>query len=130
MSQKDNVFSIKLIRKKGKLIPKTKTELGLMIDFVDGLEENQVVECFFEAYKDDGTNPQLAKIHVTIRKLASELGYTFMEMKNVIKKNSGLCYKLKDGSEYCKSFSECSKEELALVIEAINQAGDMINISY
>lgn len=130
MSQKDNVFSIKLVKKNGKLVHQTNAEFGLFMDFVDGMEEGQIVEAFFEAHKDDGTNPQLAMIHASIRKLAVEMGYTFEEMKRTIKREAGLCWSGKENTEYCKSFADCSKEELALVIEALNAAGSMVNINF
>jgi len=128
--QRDNVFSIKLVKKNGKLMHQLDAELTLYKNFVDTLEDGQVVEAFFEAHKDDGTNPQLAKIHASIRKLAIELGYTFEEMKREIKRMSGLCWDGSDRTEYCKSFAECSKEELSLVIEALNQAGENVNITF
>jgi hypothetical protein len=130
MQQKDNVFTIKLVKKNGKLIHRNSAELTLFKEFVKGMEEDQVVETFFEAYKDDGTNSQLAKIHASIRKLAMEIGYTFDEMKFEIKRQSGLCWDGTDGKVYCKSFAECSKEELGLVIEALNQAGESVNIQF
>jgi hypothetical protein len=130
MSQHDNVFSIKLIKKGNKLRHLNTGEFSLYNEFVKGLEEGQIVESFFEAQKNDGTNPQLAKIHACIRKLSTELGYTFEEMKKTIKCQSGLCWTGKDNTEYYKSFADCSKEELALVIEAINTAGEMVNITF
>tara|TARA_R110002020_G_scaffold29571_11_gene93239 strand:- start:1386 stop:1778 length:393 start_codon:yes stop_codon:yes gene_type:complete len=130
MQQKDNVFTIKLVKKDGKLIHQNTADLSLFKDFVNGMEEDQIVEVFFEAHKDDGTNPQLAKIHASIRKLAMEIGYTFEEMKMEIKRQSGLCWDGNDGRTYCKSFAECSKEELSLVIEALNQAGETVNIQF
>jgi hypothetical protein len=130
MNQKDNVFSVRLVKKGGKLTHQKQAELVLYKSFVDDLEEGQIVEVFFEAHKDDGTNPQLAKIHASIRKLAMEIGYTFDEMKTTIKRMSGLCWTGKDQAEYCKSFADCSKEELGLVIEAINEAGSSVNLSF
>ena len=43
-------------------------------------------------------------------------------MKYIIKTQSGLCYDAGD-AEYCKSFAECSKDELILAIEACIQIG-------
>jgi hypothetical protein len=131
MSQKDNIFSIRLIKKGKKLIHQMSGELALYNEFVNALEEDQIVETFFEANQDDGTNAQLAKIHASIRKLAVEMGYTFEELKYSIKQKAGLCWK-SDGKkkEYCKSFADCSKDELTLVIEAINEAGKLVNINF
>ena len=128
--QQDNIFSAKLIKKDGKLVHVNPATLGLQMDFVDAMKEGQVVNVLLEAFKDDGTNLQLAKIHVCIRKIATELGYTFDEMKIVIKTNAGLVYNTHSGKQHIKSFADCSKEELALVIQAIDEAGEMVNIQF
>ena len=105
--------------------------IALFKSFVDTLEEAQIVEVFFEAHKNDGTKPQLAKIHACIRKLAIEIGYTFEEMKLEIKRRAGLSYgDLSTSEGYVKSFADCSKEELALVIESLNEAGNMVNLEF
>jgi hypothetical protein len=98
--------------------------------FLEGLSENQIVEVFIEANEDNGTTLQLAKIHVCIRELAKELGYTFNEMKNQVKKDSGFCIETKEGEDIYKSFSVCSKEELGLVIQTINRIGEIVGINF
>ena len=126
---KDNIL-VRLIKKGDKLEHKVPTvTIPMYKAFIEALEEGQEVEVLFEAFKDDGTNAQLAKIHACIRKLAQETGYQFEEMKLEIKRKAGLCWEGKAGTE-CKSFADCSKEELMLVIEALNVAGDMVNISF
>ena len=40
---------------------------------------------FLEAYKDTGYNLQIAKLKVSIRKLAIEIGYKFSEVELIIK---------------------------------------------
>ena len=77
---------------------------------------------------DNGSLAQLAKVHACIRELAKECGYTFDEMKFIVKKHSGLCYD-GGGAEYCKSFKECSKEELAMAIESAIELGRDLNIN-
>ena len=129
MAQQDNIRSVKLIKKNGKLVHKEKHESLLFKNFVKDLEENQVVEVFFDAYKDDGSNVQIAKIHVCIKKLAIELGYTVDEMKLIIKKQSGLYWEGKDNAVYTKSFADCSKEELSLVLEVITKNSKLVNIT-
>ena len=123
MAQKNNIFDVHLVKKNGKLVHRVNGTQVLYEQFVESLEEGQVVEAFFEAHKDDGTNGQLAKIHASIRQLAVDIGYTFPEMKRTIKEMSGLRYKTKTGY-YEKSFADCSKEELGLAVEAIEQAFD------
>jgi len=111
------MFIVKLIKQEGKLIYSTdKAKLSYQI-FLDKLTEGQEVEMFIGLTSDNGSVAQLAKVHACIRALAKEAGYSFDEMKLLIKKASGLCYTIED-VEICKSFGECSKEDLAGAIEA------------
>lgn len=131
MSQKDNITTLKLKRVGSELVPTGPYYESQYKEFVNSLEENQVVQVFFEANKDNGTNAQLAKIHACIRKLALETGYTFEDMKETIKEKSGLNYgNLKSNEGFTKSFADCSVEELGLVIEALNEAGEMVNLRF
>ena len=125
MSQQDNIFNGRKIKRNGKLIYINEGQRSMYEAFIDGLEEGQEVSAFLEANKDDGTNNQLAKIHVYIRKLANECGYTFEEMKHEFKRQSGLIY-----GDHIKSFSTCSKEELGLVLEHIKEACYTVGIQY
>ncbi len=119
---KQNLFS-NLTKKDGKLEYNIKTQEKIYNTFVDELPEGAKVEIFVSVSGDNGTNAQIAKIHVSIRQLANEIGYSFSEMKLQIKRRSGLCFN-KNGSEYCKSFGDCSKEELNSVIQEIIELGD------
>ena len=91
--------------------------------FVEDLPEGAKVEIFISISGDNGTNAQIAKIHVSIRQLANDLGYSFSEMKLLVKRKAGLCFN-KNGTEYCKSFSKCDSSELSLVIQACIEIGD------
>jgi hypothetical protein len=69
----------------------------------------------------DHSKAQLAKVHACIREIAKESGYTFDEMKLIIKDASGIAD---------KSFADCSKDELMLAIEACIQIGrEQFNIN-
>jgi len=128
---KDNIFSVRLVKKNGKLTHQNSGDLSVYRNFVDSLEEGQIVETFFEANNKSNSKAQLAKIHVCIRKLANEMGYTFEEMKLEIKKRSGLSYgDLNTSDGYVKSFAECSNDEIQLVFEALNEAGEMVNLTF
>ena len=119
---KQNLFS-NLIKKNGKLKYNIKAQETIYNKFVDDLPEGTRIEIFVSVSGDDGTLAQIAKIHVMIRQLANEIGYTFTEMKLQIKRRSGLCMN-QDGTEYCKSFGDCSKMELSSVIQEIIELGD------
>lgn len=123
------MFTVKLIKRDGKLVyPDDKSKLNYQI-FLDKLSEGQKVEMYIGLADTDHSVAQLAKVHACIRELAKESGYTFDEMKTLIKKQSGLCYD-GGGAELCKSFTECSKDELALAIEACIAIGrDNYNIN-
>ena len=131
MSEHDNIISVKVSKQNGRLIYKDKAMKALHQEFIESLAEGQTVEIFFEAYKDDGTNLQLAKIHACIRKLAHEIGFTFEEMKKEIKRRSGLAHgDLDTPNGYVKSFGDCSVEELGAVIQTIIEAGDFVQVNF
>lgn len=108
------MFSGKFIKKNGKLVyngPQDK--LGYEI-FISKIPEGQLVEMYIDLADTNHSKAQLAKVHACIRELAKESGYTFDDMKVIIKETSGL----KD-----KSFADCSKDELMLAIETCIQIG-------
>jgi hypothetical protein len=119
---KQNLFS-NLTKKNDKLEYNIKAQERIFNKFVEDLPEGAKVEIFVSVSGDNGTNAQIAKIHVMIRQLADDLGYSFSEMKLQIKRQAGLCFN-KRGSEYCKSFGDCSKLELSSVIQELIKTGD------
>jgi len=121
---KANLFA-NLTKRNGKLEYNIKAQETIYNKFVDELPEGAKVEIFVSVTGDNGTNAQIAKIHVSIRQLANDLGYAFSEMKLLVKRKAGLCFN-KNGTEYCKSFGDCSKEELNSVIQEIIELGDEV----
>jgi hypothetical protein len=113
--------SLKLIKKNGKLTYlDPKDRLAYQI-FEDKIQEGQKIEMYLDLADADHSKAQLAKVHACIRELAIESGYTFDEMKEIIKIKSGI------GE---KSFAICGKDELMLAIECCIQIGrDNYNIS-
>jgi hypothetical protein len=98
--------------------------------FVSEVPDNTIVEFFFEVQQDDGTLPQLAKLHAMIRELALHIGESFEDMKLLVKDKAGLCLAREvAGKEYflAKSFGECSREELSLAIQAAIDIGISVN---
>ena len=98
--------------------------------FVSEVPDNTIVEFFFEVQQDDGTLPQLAKLHAMIRELALHIGEPFEDMKLLVKDKAGLCLSREvAGKEYflAKSFGECSREELSLAIQAAIDIGISVN---
>ena len=132
--EKHNIYHGQFLKNLyGDLVPATPADQMKYKAFKEAIEPSQVVEIFMEANEDNGTVPQLARIHVCIRELAKEIGYTFEDMKLEVKHQAGLCVKKEIGDELfmvCKSFAKCSKDELGLVIQAINQIGETVNINF
>lgn len=125
-----NHFTGKYVKRKGQLEMVGLTRSKQYEVFVSNLEEGQMVDCFYEAQQDDGTIPQLAKLHVMIKHLAAHLGYPVEDMKLLVKDKAGLCLARElSGKEYflAKSFAECSREELSLAITAAIQIGEEVN---
>jgi hypothetical protein len=108
------MFSGKFIKKNGKLIFNSPKDRLAYEIFVDKMQEGQVIDMYLDLANADHSKAQLAKVHACIRELAKESGYTFDDMKLIIKDSSGL-----NG----KSFADCSKSELMLAIEACIQIG-------
>jgi hypothetical protein len=98
--------------------------------FLDSIPDNHYIEIYMEPQSDDATLAQLAKVHAMIRELSLHIGETFEDMKLLVKKRAGLCIEKElEGQRFlhCKSFAKCSKEELALCIEAMKQIGESID---
>ena len=92
--------------------------------FIDSLKEGEEVQVTYEVLNPTGSYAQLAKIHKCIRELAGFTGDTFEDMKLQIKIRSGLCV----GGE-CKSFADCSTDELSLAIQAAIEIGDIVGFN-
>ena len=124
------ILTGKYKKERGLLKPITVASMKQYEHFVSHLQEGDIVEFFYEKQHDDGTLPQLAKLHVMIKQLAVHVGETFENMKILVKDKAGLCLAREiSGKEYFlpKSFAECSKEELSLAIQAAIEIGEQIN---
>ncbi len=123
-------FVGKYIKKNGRLEFTSLSSSKQYELFVSRLPEGQLVECFYDATHDDGTLPQLAKLHAMIKALATHIGETAENMKLLVKDRAGLCIVREvSGKEYflAKSFAECSKQELSLAIQAAIEIGEEVN---
>jgi len=123
------IFEGKLTKKDGKVVYKSDTTKEKYKNFVDDLKEGQIVNVYMEATNGDGTLAQLAKVHKCIRVLASDLGYTFEDVKLLVKDKAGLVIKRTvENTTYndWKSFADCSIEELNLAIQACIDMGDFV----
>lgn len=123
-------FTGKFIKRNGALHPYSLSILKQQELFVSNIPDGSIVETFYEIQHDDGTLPQLAKLHVMIKQLSTHIGETVENMKLLVKDRAGLCIAREvSGKEYflAKSFGECSKEELSLAIQAAIEIGETVN---
>ena len=114
-----------LLKKKGDTLEfvNSKDEIKYQA-FKKAIPDEMLVETYMEIQKDDGTLAQLAKIHAMIRQLCMHTGDSVEDMKLIVKKRTGLCIEKNiDGSTFlhCKSFGDCSRDELSLVINTIQE---------
>ena len=115
-------------KKNGKLIYLNSKERLFFMQFVEKLKEGDEVEMFISVKGTKATGAQIAKVHSCIRIIAMELGYSFDDMKLIIKSQAGLCDAADDGKTYAKSFADCSMEEISMAIEACNEIAEENNI--
>jgi hypothetical protein len=123
-------FTGKYVKRNGLLKHISSSQSKQQELYVDKIPEGSIVECFYEVQHDDGTLPQLAKLHVIIRQLASHIGETVENMKILVKDRAGLCIAREvAGKEYflAKSFADCSRDELSLAIQAAVEIGEEVN---
>jgi hypothetical protein len=92
--------------------------------FVKYLDEGQVVSLTYEVITADKSYAQLSKLMKCIREVATYTGDTFESVKHEVKLRSGLCI---DGQ--CRSFADCSKDEMSLAIQAIIEIGDIVGFN-
>ena len=120
-------------KERGVLKPLTVGSARQYEHFISHIPEGAIVEFFYEIQHDDGTLPQLAKIHVMIKQLATHIGETVENMKLLVKDKAGLCISREvSGKEYflAKSFGDCSKEELSLAIQAAIEIGEQVGFIF
>lgn len=111
----------KLKKVNGVLVPATQKDEVIFNTFKDFLAEGDLVEIYLEKVHYDGTIPQLKKIHSMIEDLTINTGYSFEDMKVLVKEKAGLCLsRTTEGREYflCKSFADCDKIQLSAAIQA------------
>ena len=114
--------------KDGKIHFKNKLNETRFNKFFQQFKDDTRLEIFVSANDKKGSISQLSRLHASIRELASDLGYTFAEMKLQVKRKAGLCL-VSDGTEYCKSFGKCDHAELNLAIQACIELGDFNGIN-
>lgn len=105
------MFTGKLVKKNGRLVYSNSKDKTLYDIFIRNLKEGEELDIFISVSGVKASTAQITKVHTCIRVIAMDLGYTFDEMKLIVKEQAGL----KD-----KSFADCNKDEISLAIEACN----------
>ena len=111
----------KVVNKSLEIDPLGSAKLGL---FIKGLQEGETVIITYEVQTADHSYAQLSKLHKCIRELANYTGDSFEDMKLQVKLRAGFCTE-----NNCKSFSDCSKEELSMAIQAVIEIGELVDFS-
>ena len=109
------MFTGKLVKKNGKLVYSDSKNKTLYDIFIKNLKEGEELDIFISICGIKASGAQITKVHTCIRVIAMDLGYSFEEMKLLVKQQAGL---------NDKSFADCSKDELTLAIEACNCIAD------
>ena len=92
--------------------------------FMKSLEEGELFTITFEVTDRSKSYAQLSKVHKMIRELALYTGYSFDDMKSIVKFKAGL-----NNTEGLMSFANCSKEELSLAIQAAIEIGNSVDFN-
>ena len=96
------MFSTKLKLKDGQLVYSKESNTALNL-FIEKLSEGQEVDVFMSISEGKGSAAQISKVHKCIRELAKESGYSFDDMKKLVKEHAGL---LVDDNKKSQSIKE------------------------
>ena len=116
---------VKFVMKGGVLIPKNEKERIKYDNFLKNIKEDEEIEIFLNVKQKEKSLAQLAKIHACIREISLESGYTFGEIKNLVKINSGFV----NPNGETKSFKDCGLEEGILIIQECIEIGKYFNLN-
>lgn len=128
--QKKGMFTGLLMKKDGKLVHVSNSGKEMYKNFVDMMQEGQTANMFMDLNEDNGTLPQIAKIHACIREISLETGNSADKIKKLIKDKCGLVEYENDQEKKYKSFAVCSKQELELAINEIVSLGDFLQLNF
>jgi hypothetical protein len=121
------MFSGTLIKKGDKLAYSDSKEKLLYQLFLDKIKDGEEIEIFICKKGPKASVAQISKVHASIRSIAHDIGYSFDDMKIIVKERAGLCFEVEDDFKkkvVCKSFADCSTEEMALAIQACNEIAE------
>lgn len=117
-------ITIKLEKRNNQLVVSNELGKAKLDLFIKGLADGEQVFVTYEVASHSGNYAQLSKLHKCIRELANYTGDTFEDMKLQVKVRSGLCIE-----NDCRSFGDCSVQELSLAIQAVIEIGDIVGFN-
>lgn len=122
-----NLKTITAKKKDGKIVIEADQQLLLDLFLKQMVRENDTLFITYEVEdKNDHSYAQIAKVHASIRELATFTGEDFEAMKLTLKRQLGI---YEPGSDKLKSFGKYSKAELSEAIRIIIEWGDVAGIN-
>lgn len=121
------MFSGSLVKKGDKLAYLDSKEKLLYQLFIDKLKDGEEIEIFICRKGPKASIAQISKVHACIRTIAHDIGFSFEDMKLIVKERAGLCFEVEEDFKkkvVCKSFADCSSEEMSMAIEACNEIAE------
>jgi len=125
-------FYGKLTKRGSKLLQINPTGEKAFDSFKTEIPEGRIIEVYMQVQGEQGLLSQLAKVHVLIRALSAHIGDDPARIKNLVKDRAGLCLIHSDQGVkelFCKSFGDCSYQDLNLAIQAAIDIGKELNLS-
>lgn len=120
------MFTAKFKKKNGKLVYINEQDKVKYNIFLDKIKEGSEVEVFMNPVLNNVSYAQMSKIHACIRQIAKETGHSFEEMKNIVKAESNI---MTTEENDFRSFADCTKEEMAFIIDICIDLGRDLNIN-
>lgn len=120
------ILNVSYKKVNGQLVWINSRDKELFDKHVAELREGQKITAVYDLNSDSGRLSQIAKLKAGIREISREVGETFEDMQNRIKKGAG--YPKNSEGEY-KSFADASKEELSDAIQSMIELGDFMGIN-
>ena len=120
------MFTAKFKKKNGKLVYVNEQDKVKYNIFLDKIKEGSEVEIFMNPVLNNASYAQMSKIHACIRQIAKETGHSFEEMKNIVKAESNI---MTTEENDFRSFADCTKEEMAFIIDVCIDLGRDLNIN-
>ena len=121
----NTLYIAKMVKRNGKLEYVNPNDRNLFIKNVEGLREGQTIEQMVDFTADSGKLGELARVHQIIGMISKETGDSSGAVKLEVKKRAGL-YKF---DKTCKSFADCSSDELKFAIQVAIELGEFCGLN-